>query len=141
MAKFFSYWTFVPWIAVSYCILAVVDGILGVIAVVQESRDLMKATMILTIIYLILAILVLLFYSCCSCCYACIRCCGETVVEEYKKRNPGENESGEQSNSMEQEEEVKHNYCCNCFLHFAIPMFVFIILYCILLGRGWKYAY
>jgi len=41
----------------------------------------------------------------------------------------------------EENEKEKQNYFCNFFQHFAIPIFVYIILYSVILNRGWKFAY
>lgn len=36
---------------------------------------------------------------------------------------------------------VEHNYCCNFFLHFAIPMILYFICLCITLSVGWSFAF
>ena len=62
--------------------------------------------------------------------------------------------------AQDDEEEVEHSYCWNFFSHFAIPIFIYIgtglsklcnfyvrlsksniVLYCVLIGRGWKFAF
>ena len=39
------------------------------------------------------------------------------------------------------EEPVEHNYCCNFFLHFAVPMILYFICLCIILSVGWSFAF
>jgi len=147
-AIFFSYWTFLPFITVTYCGISVIDGILGICGIVLEHVPTMQTTMIFTIIYLILAILLLIFFSFISCCYALCRCCIETTVEEVNDRlneETGEmknmNTTGSAKPDEPEEEKEKQNYFCNFFQHFAIPILVYIILYSVILNRGWKFAY
>merc|ERR1712141_701064 len=116
-AIFFSYWTFLPFITVTYCGISVIDGILGICGIVLEHSTTMKTTMIFSIIYLILAIILLIFFSFISCCYALCRCCIETTVEEVNDRlneETGEmknmNTTGSAKPDEPEEEKEKQNY-------------------------------
>jgi len=147
-AKFFSYWTFMPWVIVTYTGLSVIDGILGICAITLEDSGTMKAAMIFAIGYLILAIVLLIFFSLLSCCYSFCRCCVETVAKEVEEALEEQEEIRLEDGVLKvppkpktDEEPVEHSYCWNFFSHFAIPIFVYIILYCMLLGRGWKFAF
>jgi len=155
MAKFFSYWTFMPWIIVTYTGVSIIDGLLGLFGILFENSATMKAAMIIGIFYLLLAILLLIFFSIVTCFYVVCRCCIETTAKEVGEVIEAANlnekhlaadfpaaEPNPAGNEPEEEEEpVDHNYCWNFFSHFAIPIFVYIVLYCVLLGRGWKFAF
>lgn len=84
MAKFFSYWTFMPFIIMIYAGISTVDGVLGICGTVLEHKPTMKATMIIGVFYLILAFVLLIFFSVVSCLYWVCRCCIEKTVDEAK---------------------------------------------------------
>ena len=84
MAKFFSYWTFMPFIIMTYAGISTIDGVLGICGTVLEHKPTMKATMIIGVIYLILAFVLLIFFSVVSCLYWVCRCCIEKTVDEAK---------------------------------------------------------
>ena len=76
------------------------------------------------------------------------RCCVETVAKEVEEALEEQEEIRLEDGVLKvppkaetDEEPVEHSYCWNFFSHFAIPIFVYIILYCMLLGRGWKFAF
>jgi len=150
MAKFFSYWTFMPFIIMTYAGISTIDGVLGICGTVLEHKPTMKATMIIGVIYLILAFVLLIFFSVVSCLYWVCRCCIEKTVDEAKELaetleqsnlNEHSKRADAEANNDGEEEEEGHSYCWNFFSHFAIPIFVYIVLYCVLLARGWKFAF
>ena len=41
-AIFFSYWTCLPWFQITYCIFAIIDGIVGIAAVLADHVPTLK---------------------------------------------------------------------------------------------------
>ena len=100
--------------------------------------------MVMAIILFILGVILLLVFACISCLYSCCRCCSEKVIDEALELNEELNaaaDSFREALEGTDEEKIEHNYCWNYFSHFAIPMFIYFILYSVLLWRGWQYAF
>jgi len=136
-AKFFTYWTILPWFTVTFTVMGTVDGITGICALTQNHRPTLQAAMVMTIVFYIVGMLLLWFFSCLSCLYSLCRCCCEKVVEEATELAKDPSLPPTES----ADEKVEHNYCCNFFSHFAIPMIIYFVLFSLVLSRGWQYAY
>ena len=50
-AIFFSYWTCLPWFQITYCIFAIIDGIVGIAAVLTDHIPTLKVVLILCLFY------------------------------------------------------------------------------------------
>ena len=59
---------------------------------------------------------------------------------DQMESQPVNNNSSEERRA-DSEDPVEHNYCCNFFLHFAIPMILYFICLCITLSVGWSFAF
>lgn len=93
--------------------------------------------MVISIISLVLGILLLSIFSCISCVYSCCRHCADSVLEEKRETQP---QPGDPLNGNS-EDKIEHNYFCNFFSHFAVPMIILFVLLASQLGAGWSIAF
>merc|ERR1712062_401019 len=164
-AVFFSNWTFLPYISMSFCVISALNGIVGIIGISLQNEHITTAAWIMGAVSMIFALVLLIIFSFLSCCYSCCRCCGEKAAKTAYKgaksaasttkaaatalmnSNKDENLSMDNlgdmddlENPKEKKEKIKHSYCWNFFSHFAIPIFVFMVLYSIFLTRAFKFG-
>ena len=149
----------------SFCVVSALNGIVGIIGISLQNEHITTAAWIMGAVSMIFALVLLIIFSFLSCCYSCCRCWGEKAAKTAYKgaksaasttkaaatalmnSNKDENLSMDNlgdmddlENPKEKKEKIKHSYCWNFFSHFAIPIFVFIVLYSIFLTRAFKFG-
>ena len=148
----------------SFCIISIINGLIGVVGISVQGQHLTTAALVMGFVSLTFAFILLIIFSCLSCCYSCCRCWTEKAAKKAVKTAKSaaattvemtnalikdkttsadtcsvEELSGEIKPKIKKEK-VKHSYCWNFFSHFAIPIFIFIILYSIFIFRAFKFG-
>ena len=84
MAKFFTHWTFMPYIIMVYAGISIVGGVVGICGIIFEQELIMQVAIGMGAASLILAFILLIFFSVVSCFYWLCRCCVEKTIEDVK---------------------------------------------------------
>merc|ERR1712062_785432 len=136
-AVFFSNWTFLPYISMSFCVISALNGIVGIIGISLQNEHITTAAWIMGAVSMIFALVLLIIFLFLSCCYSCCRCWGEKAAKTaYKGAKSAASTTKAAATALmnsNKEEKIKHSYCWNFFSHFVIQIFVFTVLYPIFL--------
>jgi len=148
----------------TFCIISIINGIIGVIGISVQGQHLTTAALVMGFVSLTFAFLLLIIFSCLSCCYSCCRCWTEKAAKKaVKTAKSAAATTVEMTNALIKDkttadtcsveelaseiepkikkEKVKHSYCWNFFSHFAIPIFIFIILYSLFIFGAIRFSW